>query len=178
MTSKLFNFLKLAAGSQEKLDMHFSTPGSDSKRWALFRRELKSKGFVKAIEADDRSDEKLKQYAKMVHLHKTGKGPSFSITGDTGKRYTVKYHSSIDRFTCSCPDWTIKHSVDGKDCKHIRKLQSQADMIKKAGVALRELAGFGRAGLQAYRTEGHREQAWHAGEVGRIHKKVRNSQIK
>lgn len=173
MNQKLFNFLKLASGSQEKLNQHFSAPG-DGKKWAVFRRELKSKGFVKAIESDDRADAKLKQFARMVHLHKTDKVPAFRVQGDSGKQYTVKYHPSIERYSCSCPDWTIKHSVDGGDCKHVKKLVSQVDMVKKAGLALRELAGMGRAGLQAYRTEGNRERAWHAGEVNRIHKKVRS----
>lgn len=171
MNSGLFGFLKLAASAQEKLDTHFS--GGGAKKWPSFKRSLGSKGFLKAVENDERADEKLKQYAKMVHLHKTGKGPTFPVTGDSGKKYVVKYHPSIERFTCSCPDWTIKRSVDGGDCKHIKTLKSQSAMVKQAGLALRELMGAGRLGLQKYRNVGNEEQAWHAGEVARAHKLLR-----
>jgi hypothetical protein len=173
MTPGLFGLLKLAAPSvQEKLDLHFDTSG-DGKKWTAFRRNLRSKAFADAAKNDPRADPKLKKYVAMVHLHKTDKVPAIPVKSETsGKTYTVKYHPSIGRYSCSCPDWTIKHSVNGKDCKHIKKLKSQSDMVKKAAMALRELAGLGRAGLQAYRTEGHNEQAWHAGQVNKIHKNL------
>jgi len=172
MNPGLFRFFKLAASVHEKLDTHFSTI-SDGKKWATFRRELKSKGFLKAVEDDDRSDDKLKQYSKMVHLHKTGKGPTFPVkSDDSGKTYVVKYHPDLQRFSCPCPDWTIKHTIDGGDCKHIRKLKSQASMVKEAGFALRELMGAGRLGAQLYRTDKHDTQAWNAGQVNKIHQNV------
>lgn len=172
MTPALFSFLKLAT-VQEKLDTHFSSVG-DGKKWAQFRRQLKSKGFLKAVEKDDRSDEKLKQFSKMVHLHKTGKGPTFPVKSDeSSKTYVIKYHPDIQRFTCPCMDWTIKHSIDGDDCKHIRKFKSQASMVKEAGLAIRELMGLGRAGAQAYRNTTNDEKAWHAGQVNQIHRGIR-----
>lgn len=171
MTPGLFGFLKLAAPAQEKLDLHFSAPG-DGKKWAVFKRELKSKGFLKAVESDERSDEKLKQYAKMIHLHKTGKGPTFPVAGDSGKKYTVKYHPDIERFTCSCPDWTIKRSTSGGDCKHIQKLKSQQSMVKEASFAIRQLANAARMGNMQRQTVNHEEQAWHAGQVNQMHKNV------
>lgn len=173
MNPGLFSFLKLATPKiQEKLDQHFDTSG-DGKKWTAFKQNLRSKGFAEAAKSDPRADEKLKKYVEMVHLHKTGKGPTFPVkSDDSNKRYVVKYHPSVERFTCSCPDWTIKHSVDGGDCKHIKKLKSQSSMVKKAGLALREMAGLGRVlGMKA-RTEGNNEQAWHAGEVNRVHRNV------
>lgn len=179
MSPALFKFLKLAASAtsrqrvQEKLDQHFSA--TDKKRWQQFRRDLRQKSFADAVQHDDRADDKLRQYAKMVHLHKTGTGPSFPVKSDTsGRRYTVKYHPGVERYTCSCPDWTIKHTIDGGDCKHIRKLKSQVSMVKEASQALRELLGLGRAGLQVYRTEGNDEKAWHAGQVSRVHRVIAN----
>lgn len=171
MRTGLFSFLKLAAPAQEKLDLHFSAPG-DGKKWAVFRRELKSKGFLKAVEGDDRSDDKLKLFAQMVHFHKTGKGPTFPITGDSGKRYTVKYHPSIERFTCSCPDWTIKRSTVGEDCKHIKKLKSQSQMVKEASFALRQIAAAGRMANIKRQTESNDEQSWHASQVNKIHRNI------
>jgi len=174
MNPGLFSFLKVAASLEEKLDQHFDMPGN-GKKWTSFRQNLRSKTFTEAVKNDPRADEKLKKYSEMVHLHKIGKGPSFPVTGDSGKRYVVKYHPKIERFTCSCPDWTIKHSIDGGDCKHIRKLKSQADMVKAAGVALRELFGAGRLGMHVLRNETANEQAWHARETNRMHKKVRGA---
>jgi len=172
MNTKLFSFLKLAAPTnRERLDLHFGS--GDGKRWEKFQRALKSRGFVKAIEKDERADEKLKQYSRMVHLHKTGKGPVFPVKSDSsGKTYQVKYHSSIGRFTCSCPDWTIKHSVSGGDCKHISKLKSQSEMVKRASMAMQSIARSARMmGLQ-HRIVSNDEQAWHAGEVNKIHRRI------
>ncbi len=175
MNLGLFSFLKQAASVREKLDQHFDSDWSGKgKKWNAFRQNLKSKRFAEAAMSDPRADEKLKKYVEMVHLHKAGKGPTFPVKSDSsGKTYQVKYHPSIGRFTCPCLDWTIKHSIDGGDCRHIRKLKSQTAMVKAASLALREIAGLGRAGLQAYRTEGHNEGAWHAGQVTQIHRNVR-----
>ncbi len=174
MNPTLLSFLKIAAPStraREQLDLHFTL--DDKKKWQRFRQNLRGKGFLEAVHGDERSDEKLKKFSQMVHMHKTGRGPSFDVKSDSsGKTYTVKYHPDLERFSCSCPDWTIKHTIDGGDCKHIRKLKSQSSMVKTSGLALRELFGAGRAGLQMYRTEGHHEKAWHAGEVSKIHKNV------
>lgn len=172
MNTGLFHFLKIAAPTnQERLDLHFGS--GDGKKWEKFQRALKSRGFMKAVEKDERSDEKLKQYAKMVHLHKTGKGPVFPVKSESSdKTYQVKYHPGPQRFTCSCPDWTIKHSVDGGDCKHIRKLKSQSEMVKKAALAMQTLTRSVRMlGLQ-HRAINNEEQAWHAGEVNKIHRRI------
>lgn len=164
--------LKFAGASvQEKLDQHFDTIGN-GKKWATFRQNLRSKGFAAAAKDDPRADEKLKKYVEMVHLHKTGKGPTVSVKGDSGKRYAVKYHPERKMYSCSCPDWTIVKSQSNGECKHIRQVKSQSSMVKKASFALREIAGLGRAGLQAYRAEGHNEQAWNANQVNRIHSNI------
>jgi hypothetical protein len=176
MSPGLFGLLKLAAPTatklkfQEKLDLHFD--GADRKKWPAFRRELRSKGFLEAVKKDNRADPKLKRFAEMVHLHKTGKGPTFPVKSESGKRYVVKYHPERNIYSCSCPDWTIVKSQSAGECKHIKQVKSQSSMVKKAAFALRELAGLGRAGLQSYRTESHNEQAWHAGQVNKIHKSI------
>lgn len=172
MNAKLLGFLKLAAPQfEEKLDHHFSQAGN-GKKWTKFRRDLRNKGFVEAVMKDERSDDKLRMFAQMVYLHKAGKGPSYLVKGSAGKRYSVKYHPSRDIYSCSCPDWTIVKSQHAGECKHIKEVKSQISMVKKASFALREIAGLGRAGLQSYRTEGHNEQAWHAGQVNKIHKSI------
>lgn len=165
MNRKLFEFIKIsAAPPQEKLDDHFGS--MDSKKWSRFKRDLRSKRFVEAVKQDDRADEKLKRFAEMNHLHKTGKGPSFSMPSESsGKKYTIKYHEGIDRYSCSCPDWAMIRSSRGGDCKHVSKLRSQLSMVKEASVAIRELAGLGRLGLRFMQTESDKEQAWHAGQI-------------
>jgi len=172
MNRGLFQLLKLAAPSiQEKLDQHFDREG-DGRKWATFRNNLRSKGFANAAKSDARADDKLRRYVEMNHLHKTGKGPTVSFKGDSGKRYHIKYHESINRYSCSCPDWTIKRSTEGGDCKHISELKSQVSMVKHASLALKELAGLGRMGMMAARKESNDEGAWHAGQVNKAYKTV------
>lgn len=168
MNPGLYNLLKFAAAKpQEKLDQHFGQAGG--KRWSQFRKNLRSKGFLEAVQKDERADDKLKTFSQMVHLHKTGKGPTFSIKGSSGRQYSVKYHPNLDIYSCSCPDWTIVKSQTAGECKHIKEAKSQVSMVKKASAALRELAGLGRLGLQSYRNEKNDEQAWNVGEVNKIH---------
>lgn len=172
MNRGLYQLLKLAAPSiQEKLDQHFDYEGN-GKKWAKFRYNLRSKGFANAAKADPRADEKLRRYVEMNHLHKAGKGPTIAFKSDSGKRYTIKYHDSIDRYSCSCPDWVIKRSTQGGDCKHIEDLKSQVGMVKSAALALRELAGLGRMGMMALHKEHNDEQAWHAGQINKVHRNV------
>lgn len=159
---------------QEKLDSHFSS--DDPKKWRLFRRNLRAKSFAEAVAQDERSDSKLKKFSKMISLHQTGKGPTMKVQG-TGKTHTVKYHPELSRYTCSCGDWTFVKSlkpVSQADCKHIAQVKSQSSMVKKASQAwlMKQIAGAGRLGLQVARKENNEEQAWHAGEVNKIHRRV------
>jgi hypothetical protein len=131
---------KLQPKQQEMLDQHFST--NEPSRWKGFRKAVKSKAFVNALKSDDRADDKMKRYAEAMYLHHAGKtSESFTVPGHS-KNYTVKYHSNVDRYSCSCPDWGYarSHRIDksGQDCKHIKmvklELESQEQKVKHAVV--------------------------------------------
>lgn len=143
------------AHQQEKLDTHFSS--HENTRWRDFRRNLRSRGFVKAVQQDERADEKLKRFAEMIGRHHASKDPGVPVKGSSGKTYKVKYHQDLERFSCNCNHWVydLSHQTSADaDCKHIK--QVRASMTKQAFQDLKPLLR-GIRGLQTYsnsQTEG------------------------
>lgn len=159
---------------QKALDDHFTSP--DPKRWRTFRRNLRSKSFAEAVKNDDRADSKLKQFADMVGRHLRHRGESVPVFGT--KKYKVKFHEDISRYSCSCPDWTYKKSVlkeRDADCKHIRQVKTdKANLLKEAGGILGALinpSGIGAAANLLVQKNKAEEEAWKARLVNQAHKK-------
>lgn len=109
---------------EEFLDEHFSL----SPQWKTFKKKLKSKGFVSAVEQDTRADDKLKRFSEANGRHLQARGvPKFVVPSHTtSKRYTVKYHPDVGRFSCNCGDWvharSHQTSKSAQDCKHVRQV--------------------------------------------------------
>ena len=151
MRPGLFSLLTKLAGlapsvqHQEFLDSHFTD--SSSSRWRAFKNKLVSPRFVDAVKQDERADSKLKRYSENNARHMQAKGvPSYQVPSQSsGKSYSVKYHPSVDRFSCNCGDWVHKKSTKGKggECKHVkmvkRELQEQG-IPKEKQAALRGAA--------------------------------------
>lgn len=136
---------------QRKADLFHD---AELKNWPQFEKDLKTKGFQKAMISHGLSDEKLKSYVENYGAFLTarkvvGKVKSFS----SAKMHTIKKLPS-GRLGCSCRDWQYKHSHQGTDCKHIRSLAQGTKMASSKfldGEALRsfrmeleKLAAFAR----------------------------------
>jgi len=123
MRKEIYQFLKIALSSKEKLDGHFSS--SDSKKWDPFLKNLRSKKFVSTVKLDPRSDEKLKRFSDAIGHHYASKDPGVPVKGSTGKTYKVKYHEDLKRFSCNCNHWVydLSHLETPKDCKHIDQIK-------------------------------------------------------
>jgi hypothetical protein len=94
-----------------------------AKKWDQFVDDVHRKAFVKALAADPRADEKLKQHAEMMNRLKTGTVVA-SHKGSTGNYDIVKLRGG--GLGCTCPDWRYKRSVSPegqRECKHLRALK-------------------------------------------------------
>lgn len=129
-----------------ELDDHFSS--SDPQRWDGFMARMKKdQQFREAAKGHPGSDWKLKRFLNMVGRREDSSLKGRKVTGLTGT-YRVKYHKDIDRYSCTCPDWTYKRSWKGKgqnsDCKHILSVKAK----KRAGAMMKRADG---AAFNAYR---------------------------
>lgn len=111
--------VKIAPEHQNFLDEHFGV----SPRWDALQRKTKNPSFVDAVQADTRSDDKLKMFVTALAMREQAKGPAVKAPSDVSGSYKVRYHPAQDRFSCSCPDWTYKRSISGADCKHITRIK-------------------------------------------------------
>jgi hypothetical protein len=112
---------KLVPGTkiQERLDKHLSP--SDPQRWKGFSKDLRSRAFAESFKNDERATPAQRQSVDMRHRHITAKDKGITVKGETGT-YQVKYHPTVDAYTCSCGDYTYKKSgVKGGVCKHIQQ---------------------------------------------------------
>lgn len=133
MKPGLFRVLtKYASSNQEFLDSHFQDPD-----WKAFQGKLKSKRFSQAVQADPRSDDKLRRFAAVLNAHKSGKGDTIKVPSQTSNKwYTVKIHPD-GKLTCSCGDFTYAQSVKPTtgECKHIQLAKKELGMSKTAFLA-------------------------------------------
>lgn len=137
----------------EKVDQHL-TP-SQAHRWQGFSKSLRSKAFVEAFKNDERATPTQRRSAELRHLHLTAKDKGTKVQGGTGT-YTVKYHPTVDRYTCSCGDYTYKKSGTSKGtCKHIEQARQPKqeqpllfDKVAERVIAYEKQAGLITRGLQ------------------------------
>jgi hypothetical protein len=153
----------------DRVDKHL-TP-SEPRRWQGFGKNLRSKAFVEAFRGDERATPTQKRSVMLRHKHLTSKDKGTTVQGGTGT-YRVKYHPDIDRYTCSCNDFTYKKSgTPSGNCKHIeqaRQPKQEQTTMSFAKVAERVMeyekqAGLIGAALQA----GQWGAAAHQGEAAR-----------
>lgn len=134
MKPGLFSLLKIAAKKSQPqhndfLDEHFSI----SPKWKDFRTKLKSPTFIEAVRQDTRANEKLIRYAENNGRHAQAKNvPVFKVPSQSSSiAYTVKYHPSIDEYSCNCGDWIHSRShqenKENKNCKHIKLIKERED---------------------------------------------------
>lgn len=106
----------------KKSEGHFSGKGVTD--WEEFLANSNRKSFVKAVQADPRADDKLRQHVDQMNRMQTGR-PVATISGAGGRKYQV-IRKRGGGLACTCPDWRYKKSVAGKgeqSCKHIKQYQ-------------------------------------------------------
>lgn len=116
----------------EQVDRHHGDPSKN--KWDTFLQSAQRKSFVKALQKDPRTDEKLMRHVDQMNRLSLGKP-----VGTVGQYTIVRKRGG--GLACSCPDWRYKRSVapDGQqDCKHIREFKA---MNKTAENEVRESRG-------------------------------------
>ena len=157
----------------DKIDQHLA-PGETS-RWKGFNKNLRSKAFVQGFQDDERPTPSQKMSVEMRHKHLASKTKGVKVQGETGN-YTVKYHPDIDRYTCSCGDFTYKKSgVQGGACKHIAQARDPSKeqnllRFEKVGSRIAEYekqAGLVSRGFQYGAQARQAESARRSGQVAK-----------
>jgi hypothetical protein len=157
---------------QDQVDTHFSS--ADPKKWKEFRKRLRDKGFAAAVRQDERSDAKLKRFADLVGRHVSSKDPGMPVDGSEGKKYRVKYHADISRYSCSCPHWTYKlaPSPGGGDCRHIEQVKG-AEKKASATITLpKAVKNLLSAGWVHAQTEKRDDQAHKARSARKAYEEI------
>jgi hypothetical protein len=121
----------------DNVDMHH---GDDSKdKWDRFLERSDRKSFVKAMQNDPRTDDKLSRHVDQMNRLRSGKP-----VGQVGQYAIIRKRGG--GLGCTCPDWRYKRSVapDGEqDCKHIkehRKMDKTAHVLAVYGQTLEKIA--------------------------------------
>lgn len=150
MNPGLFSFLEKVSAApkyQGFLDEHFG----ENPRWQDFRKKLKAKTFVAAVQQDTRADDKLKRYSEANGKHLQAKGvPTFPVPSQSGpKTYQVKYHPDDKRYSCNCGDWVHARShqtaKSKQDCKHIWLVKNELKISGTDVESMTKKAAFVRA---------------------------------
>jgi hypothetical protein len=147
---------------QDQVDTHFAS--ADPKKWKEFRRRLRDKGFAAAVRRDERSDAKLKRFTDLVGRHVSLKDPGIPVEGSEGKKYRVKYHADITRYSCSCPHWTYKlaPSPEGGDCRHIEQVRGAEKRASVTVTLPKAVQNLLSAGWVHRQTEKNKDKAYKA----------------
>jgi len=105
--------------SRRRLDYFFS-PKTGRERWDKFDKFVQSPVFVDMLSRHPGADDKLLQYASMLHLLAKSKpvGKVESEQG-SGKTYEIRNLPTGD-LACTCNDWKfVGTKTPGYACKHI-----------------------------------------------------------
>jgi hypothetical protein len=118
---ELVKLADVPAKQRNKAEEHFV---QEVKNWGAFEKNLKTKGFQKAIIEHPEADEKLKKYVKNFGGYLNSKDVVGKVSSRTGfKSYAIKKLPS-GRLACGCPDWQYVRSVRGGDCWHVLELKA------------------------------------------------------
>ena len=91
-----------------------------TQKWDSFADKTKDPSFVKAVQNDPRSDNKLKMHAERLNQLHSSKKVGL-VQGSRGRTYQISILSTGD-YGCTCNDWRYKGSVTpGYQCKHIKE---------------------------------------------------------
>ena len=125
--------------AKKRVDSLFRS--EDKKKWDSFLSNASRKSFVKAINSDVRSDEKLTLHVDSMNRLLRGKKVA-TVSGDGGARYDIVKLKGKSRYGCTCNDWRYKRSVapvtaseKEMDCKHIKKWKETQSMHKRASIS-------------------------------------------
>jgi len=93
-------------------------------RWDDFLGNSKRKSFVKAVQNDPRTDDKLKRHVDQMNRLLMGRVIA-TVPGSTGNPYNIiRLRGGRGELGCTCPDWRYKKSVapvGEQDCRHIKR---------------------------------------------------------
>ena len=92
--------------------------------WEQFLESTKKKSFVSAIQADPRSDDKLRRHVDQMSRLQTGRVIG-QVRGNQGTYDIVRLRGG--GLGCTCNDWRFKKSVapaGQQECKHIREFKA------------------------------------------------------
>jgi hypothetical protein len=110
---------------------------SSDPNWNEFEKNLRTKGFQRAVVEHPQADDKLKRYVKNYGGYLTSKDVIAKEPSETkpGKTYAIKKVGK--RTACGCGDWQYKKSHGGGDCKHIAKYKKStmtklSEQVKRA----------------------------------------------
>ncbi len=133
----------IAKRTEDKVNLHFA---EEPKNWKLFEKNLKLKGFQKAVLEHPESDEKLKNYVKNYGDYLRSKKIVGRVSSRTKfKTYTIKELQG-GRLGCNCKDWQYAHSPQASgDCFHIKDLKANMKEKVSSGPLFHVARGAGLA---------------------------------
>lgn len=127
---ELIKIAYVATRPQDKADAHFV---QEVKDWGAFEKNLKAKGFQKAILGHPEADSKLKRYVKNFGSYLSSKDVVGRVSSRSRFRNYVIKKLPNGRLGCNCKDWQYAHSPKTSgDCFHIRDLKAHG-MEKTSG---------------------------------------------
>jgi hypothetical protein len=126
----------------EKADAHFI---EEVKDWGVFEKNLKAKGFQKAVLGHPEADAKLKRYVKNFGGYLNSKDILGKVSSRTGfKSYTIKKLPN-GRLGCNCKDWQYAHSTRNSDCWHVAEFKTHGKEKTSASPVSLLARGLGTA---------------------------------
>jgi hypothetical protein len=125
---------------QDKADDHFV---QEVKDWGAFEKNLKAKGFQKAILAHPEADAKLKRYVKNYGAYLSSKDIVGRVSSRSRFRNYVIKKLPNGRLGCNCKDWQYAHSTRNTDCFHIRDLKAHGMEKTSASIPFAIARGLG-----------------------------------
>lgn len=142
MLPLLSEFVKVAlvlSKADRKVSAHLQAEKQD-KKWLSFNRSLKNPVFQQSAAAHPDADAKLKKYVENYGALVQSKEIVGRVKSTTtpSKTYTLKKLPG-GRVGCTCKDWQFIHSINGTDCKHIKRMQ----LLTKTSTVQAFTAGLG-----------------------------------
>lgn len=111
--------------------------------WGDFEEVLKSRSFQRRV-LDSTNDPKLQEYVRSMSLFHNSSQVKAKVSSfaNPAKEFEVKKLRD-GRFGCSCNDWRYVRSVNGTDCKHIKKYKDHLKgLVKESAMSYPSIQAF------------------------------------
>ena len=111
--------------------------------WGDFEEALKSRPFQRRV-LDSTNDPKLQEYVRSMSLFHNSSQVKAKVRSfaNPAKEFEVKKLRD-GRFGCSCNDWRYVRSVNGTDCKHIKKYKDHLKgLVKESAMSYPSIQAF------------------------------------